>query len=556
VVRVYSYLTNHVFGDTRVKALSYWNSTRYLNIWVVKTIIDPVVAGFTLGYSPIPPAAQPPNDGIVIRHDCVGAVGTAASGPFSTQVGRSMTHEVGHWLGLSHIWGDDLCGDDNVADTPPAEDANFNCAAFPHNPNNSCGAGPNGEMFCNYMDYTDGNCENMFTLGQKQIIDYILPNFRANLTSSANLTATGTDGTPAVQCSPVSEFAANLTSVCAGVSITYTSYSFNTDTISTYSWTFPGGTPSTSNAVSPTVTYSTPGTYSASLTVSNSTGSDNRTRTSYIRVFGAAAFTPYYVNSFENAADFLQADAYLINDDGGNAWGRVTNAGSTGTASIRMNNYNNNHINEVDAYVTPSFNFTSVTQPGISFKVAYAQKTSTSDDVLRVYVSTNCGQTWTLRYYKHGSTLVTAPATALNFVPTASQWRNEIINLAAYQGMPNVRFKFECTSNTGNNMYVDDINVGTNVSVEESDFNISSPSVYPNPSSGSVMVSFSLHRDAEAELMVSDAVGRMVFTSGRKKFIAGEISVPLENNFTGGIYFLHLKTGNSVQVKRFIIIKY
>jgi hypothetical protein len=81
-------------------------------------------------------------------------------------LGRTGTHEVGHWLGLYHIWGDDFCGDDLVNDTPPAEEENYECPNYPHNANNDCGAGSRGEMFMNYMDYVDDACMVMFTSGQ------------------------------------------------------------------------------------------------------------------------------------------------------------------------------------------------------------------------------------------------------------------------------------------------------------------------------------------------------------------------------------------------------
>ena len=82
-------------------------------------------------------------------------------------LGRTATHEIGHWLNLFHIWGDDgtaCTGRDLVADTPNQGSENFGCPAFPHTDN--CTSG-NGVMFMNYMDYTDDGCMNMFTAGQK-----------------------------------------------------------------------------------------------------------------------------------------------------------------------------------------------------------------------------------------------------------------------------------------------------------------------------------------------------------------------------------------------------
>jgi hypothetical protein len=133
-----------------------WPTTRYLNIWVCK------LGGGLLGYAQFPggPAAT---DGVVITHTGFGTKGTATA-PFN--LGRTATHEIGHWLNLRHIWADtpDCSGTDFVADTPNAAGPNFGTPSFPHI---SCSNGPNGDMFVNYMDYTDDVGMFMFTLGQK-----------------------------------------------------------------------------------------------------------------------------------------------------------------------------------------------------------------------------------------------------------------------------------------------------------------------------------------------------------------------------------------------------
>ena len=132
-----------------------WPTDRYLNLWVCR-LNDPL-----LGYAQFPggPAAT---DGVVILHTACGTQGTAQA-PFDK--GRSATHEVGHFLGLRHIWGDrnDCSGDDFVADTPAARQANLGKPKFPQI---TCNNGPNGDMFMNYMDYVDDDSMFMFTAGQ------------------------------------------------------------------------------------------------------------------------------------------------------------------------------------------------------------------------------------------------------------------------------------------------------------------------------------------------------------------------------------------------------
>jgi hypothetical protein len=132
-----------------------WPGDRYLNIWVC------ALEGGLLGYAQFP-AGPAATDGVVILNTGFGTTGTARP-PF--HLGRTTTHEVGHWLNLRHIWADteDCSGSDLVADTPNARGPNYGKPAFPHV---TCANGPHGDMFMNYMDYVDDDAMFMFTRGQ------------------------------------------------------------------------------------------------------------------------------------------------------------------------------------------------------------------------------------------------------------------------------------------------------------------------------------------------------------------------------------------------------
>jgi hypothetical protein len=133
-----------------------WPADRYLNMWACP------LSGGLLGYANWRGAPAPP-DGVVINYTAFGNIGTAAA-PFN--LGRTATHEIGHWLNLNHIWGDDgtgCGGSDNVADTPNQAGYNTGRPSFPHV---TCNNGPNGDMFMNYMDYVDDAAMFMFTAGQ------------------------------------------------------------------------------------------------------------------------------------------------------------------------------------------------------------------------------------------------------------------------------------------------------------------------------------------------------------------------------------------------------
>jgi hypothetical protein len=138
-----------------------WPADRYLNLWTCGNLRSSRGEAL-LGYAQFPggPAVT---DGVVVLHSAFGTTGTAAA-PFD--LGRTTTHEVGHWLNLRHIWGDDgtgCSGDDFVADTPNAAGPNYGTPTFP---NVTCSNGPSGDLFMNYMDYVDDAAMFMFTHGQ------------------------------------------------------------------------------------------------------------------------------------------------------------------------------------------------------------------------------------------------------------------------------------------------------------------------------------------------------------------------------------------------------
>jgi len=153
-----------------------WPNDKYLNIWVCD------LGGGLLGYATPPSSWIGDGDGVVIGYNYFGTNGTVLP-PYNK--GRTTTHEVGHWLNLEHVWGPDWgpntgCnGDDNVSDTPNQEEWNYNCPAFPHNAN-ACGT-TNGDMFMNYMDYTNDACMNLFTNGQKTRMISAINQYRPNM---------------------------------------------------------------------------------------------------------------------------------------------------------------------------------------------------------------------------------------------------------------------------------------------------------------------------------------------------------------------------------------
>jgi hypothetical protein len=128
-----------------------WNPAEYLNIWICKL-------GDVSGYATLP-GAESGVDGIVLSYTNI-----LENGTYANNYGRTLVHEAGHWLNLNHIWGDQFCGDDGVADTPKQSTYTPGC---PSGKRISCGNTDAGDMYMNFMDFTEDGCMNMFTEGQK-----------------------------------------------------------------------------------------------------------------------------------------------------------------------------------------------------------------------------------------------------------------------------------------------------------------------------------------------------------------------------------------------------
>ncbi|NNF02028.1 MAG: T9SS type A sorting domain-containing protein, partial [Bacteroidia bacterium] len=464
----------------------------------------------------------------------------------------TLTHEVGHWLNLRHIWGDATCGNDFVSDTPTQETSNFGCVSFPHI---TCGNGPNGDQYMNYMDYSNGNCQNMFSMGQRDRMHAALNSAvssRNNLWSTANLAATGVDQLQTL-CAPEADFCQDPIRVCEGDQVTFTDFSTNGD-VANWNWSFPGGTPSTSNAQNPMVTYNNHGIYDVTLTVDNATGQSTKTRQKHVIVSRAAAwYTVPFSEGFENI--LFPGGFWHVENAGGNAWEQTAQTAYTGTQCIKLQNYTGN-TQEPDAFITPTYNLSNVSSTMMTFKLAFAARSSTNVDKLQIFASTNCGRTWSLRYTKSGLALATAGLVSSNFIPTGqSQWREETVNFStsSVSGRDNVMFKFVYTNDSGNNMYIDDINLTGVVGQEEILDELLQLSIFPNPTENISTVAFNLGENKEMSIYVTDMTGRIVENVEENQLSAGDHSYQIGSGLSKGMYFVHLNVDGQLISKKFVL---
>lgn len=152
---VRSWRTNDAMKKASTKGIDATDPTQYFNIWVVGDM------GSILGYATFPESAGQWNDGVVLASKYTGVTGATA--PYN--LGRTATHEIGHYLNLRHIWGDATCGNDFVADTPTQTGSNGGSPTYPLY--NTCGGVQRSVMFMNYMDYVYDSAMYMFSAGQR-----------------------------------------------------------------------------------------------------------------------------------------------------------------------------------------------------------------------------------------------------------------------------------------------------------------------------------------------------------------------------------------------------
>lgn len=269
-----------------------------------------------------------------------------------------------------------------------------------------------------------------------------------------------------LQQKPIGIVNSSETEGCLGASFTFNAGSVGGPT-TTYSWSFPGGTPATSTLQNPTVTYNSTGNFNVTLISSNTYGSDTLVLTNYITISNVATQT-LFAENFEGTT----VNMTTVNPDNGITWSVLGTGGNTsGAQSAYLNLYNYNTVGQRDGLVTPSIDFSNSSNSNLTFKHAYKRYPNNATDSLIIYVSTNGGTNWS-RVWARGDngqgSFATVTSGSAAFTPAqASDWCFAgsygppcfTVNLSAYDGQPNVRIKFESYNAYGNNLFLDDIKV-------------------------------------------------------------------------------------------------
>ncbi len=467
IKRIYSPLGNEMdMSKEEIKNLSYCNYKKYLNIWVVGSIASLTPGSSILGYAVFPWLSGLTKDGIVLRSDRVGTIGTAAT---SNDSGRVLTHEVGHWLGLYHTFQDGCANGDLIEDTPPVESTftNSNC---PSNGNSCSTDVPNlPDLWEDYMDYSKGSCQTLFTKNQKTRMHFFLTSStspRVSLSSASNLVATGITVS---SVTPLAEFSSNTQTICTGQPIYFYDLSCKGKPTA-WSWTFNGASQPSSSLQNPVVSYQTAGIYPVSLTVENAKGSNTVSKTNYITVINAIADNkPNYEQGFEDGdpTSFTGNNKFVHSSPVSSRFEMTSNGSFTGSNSFKAPIITNQDLGKCYSFTMPSFDISNLgaSIPRFTFYVSYAQPNADLAEELRVFVSTDCGASFKQILSRLGASLAYPNQVYVNnFVPTkSSQWRLMGISSLSSIGLglnSNLTFRIDVVSAGGNPVYLDNINVG------------------------------------------------------------------------------------------------
>jgi PKD repeat protein len=529
-----------------------WPGNRYLNIFICGDIGS--AAGYT--YTPNSWIGTSMKNGIWVLHTYVGSIGTSSS--FSS---RTLTHEVGHWLNLPHTWGGNnnpgnasSCNDDDgVADTPRCiglTTCNLNANTCSNDAVDGYWTFDALDNTENYMDYS--YCSKMFTPGQVTRMRAALTSStggRNNLWTTSNLNTTGATGNPPL-CA--ANFMVNNRIVCPGSTVNFQDDSFHN--VSTWSWSFPGGTPATSTSQNPSVVYNTPGTYAVTLTAGDGSSTVSETKTEYITVMDNERGTPI-VEGFETGD--IPTDFWYTKNPSGEDFTVSSTVASSGSFSLQHLNSSSNN-GQIDEFISKPINLQGINGLTISFKYAFAKKSDSNSETLRVLASSNCGNTWSVRKSISTFQIATAPNTSGVFTPNDDQWETVIItNIGSTFWTQNFQFKIEFTGGGGNILYIDDINIynqnTTALSIADAEWQ-SSIELYPNPSNTTSFLNFSLEKDAVVNIRLVDMLGKTVDMIENARLISGEHRYEIATSgLSTGIYLINMSVDGLLYTQKLIV---
>lgn len=555
-----------------------WPPNRYFNIWVVNSIDNGGAAGTTLGYAYFPYGGAGPEYGILMRNDAFGVIGTAAGSD-----GRTLTHEMGHALGLPHIFdagfggangchtNDCTANGDYSCDTPPQTEANWSCSQTW----NSCNAVPVGDAFGtdvfdqieNYMSYN--SCQNMFSRDQVNIMENNVNtiDFLDTLRSAYTLTLTGVN---TIESLCKADFDSDEKLICAGETISFMDFSYYNP--SNWTWSIAPGTLGTDyvfvngtsqNSPEPTVQFLKGGRYSISLVVDDGVSSVSATKTDFITVFTQPSAIAF-IETFEAYSTFAATTNWMVeNNQGNQAFEIDPTVGHTGMKSAQLRNYGEFGQN-TDALISSPIDLSGIDQATgtitMSFRYAYRKKLESNVERLKVFVSNDCGVTWAQRKTLTGNLLSPLVVSTPWSPQSTSDWTTvHVTNITSAYFVENFQCKFEFEGSGGNNLYIDNINIYEGapsdeiVGIEPVEGTIGAMSLYPNPADNELNIRFELNLAESGDVEITDVTGKRLFQTSINANSGSNIVVVDTKSLSDGTYFVKLSFGGITRIKQVVI---
>ncbi len=562
ITRTQSPLTNSSAngGNNQVSAIvagndvynGTWPGNKYLNIFVVNDADG--AAGYTT--NPNNWSGNSMTNGIWVLHDYVGSIGTS-----DTYSSRTLTHEVGHWLNLDHLWGNNnnpgnasSCSQDDAVDDTPrcigVTSCNLNSNTCSNDAIDGYWTSDVIDNVENYMEYS--YCNKMFTTGQKNRMRSALMSSvggRNNIWTSSNLTATGLNTTPSL-CAVAIRVERDI--VCGGDDVQFFDESYNN--ITSWNWTFPNGTPSSSSVQNPMVSYSGSGSFDVTLEVTDALGNTmSQTFPNFISVIGNPGYPPPIYEGFENISS-LPSNDWTISNSEGPGFDVVTTGFASGAQSVKLDNSQGQN-GSIDELISNTIDLSNSGAASISFKYAFAKRNSGNTDYLQIFASKDCGESWFMRKNISSSIISTMANTNSNFTPTGSDWKTIVIGPGSFSNylVSDFRFKFKFVNGGGNDLYIDDINLSGSVSINQSEkvFNFS---VYPNPVLDKLIISFSsLTNLTDPFLEIMDGAGRIINSTYLNNLSKGENNLEISSsNLESGWYIIKIISNEKSFATKFL----
>lgn len=338
---------------------------------------------------------------------------------------------------------------------------------------------------------------------------------------------------------PVANFSFFPVVICEGAEVEFQDQSILNQPI--WDWQFEGGITTVSTQMNPSVVYENSGVYDVVLTVENENGTDTYTCVDCIHVYSNEGMELPFVEGFEDSQDLETLNWFVEPQSSSINWEISDEAYASGQQSLFLNNFNLDIQSEYEV-ITQPFNLSA--EPGednyyLSFKYAYAQISGEEDDRFRIYLSDDCGQSWSLKGdWQAGDDLISFGNLETAFIPGPNDWIQENLELDDVAITENTLIKIWFRNENGNNIYIDDINIfsGT-VSVDQYE-NLQNK-VFPNPFND--FVSFELPNLDSGFLTLHDELGRTVYESN----VVDNDNVDL-SKLSKGIYFYKVFQGDDL----------